>query len=74
MTLGFLKILQHFVVGLIPSNILFSPWTIVEWKKLDFQCCKATYVFRNHLLKSIRALSKLIHNIHNPPRGDFLPD
>ena len=37
-----------------------------KWNKLDLQCHKATYVFRNHLLKSIWPLSKPIHNIHNP--------
>ena len=45
----------------------FFPWTIVEWNKLDFQCRKATYVFRKHLLKSIRPLSKPIYDINNPP-------
>ena len=49
----------------------FFPWTIVEWNKLDFQHCKATYVFRKHLLKSIQPLSK--HNvIHNSPGVQLL--
>ena len=37
-----------------------------KWNKLDLQCHKATYVFRNHLLKSIWPLSEPIYNIHNP--------
>ena len=45
----------------------FFPWTIVKWNKLDFQCHKATYVFRKHLLESIQPLSKLIYDINNPP-------
>ena len=41
---------------------------IIEWNKLNFQCRKATYnVFRKHLLKSIRPLSKPIYDINNPP-------
>ena len=53
----------------------FFPWTIIEWNKLDLQCHKATYVFRNHLLKSIRALSKPIYIIFIIPQGcNFLPD
>ena len=54
LTLAFLKILQYIIVR--HSNILFFPWTIVEWNKLDLQCRKATYVFRNHLVKSIRSV------------------
>ena len=42
------------------------PWTIFEWNKLDWQCHKAIYVFRNYLPKSIWSLSKPICNIHNP--------
>ena len=46
----------------------FFPWTIVKWNKLYFQCHKATYVFRKHLLESIQASSKPIYDINHPPR------
>ena len=50
------------------TKYYFFPWTIVQWKKLDFQCRKATSnVFRNYLLKSVPPLSKPIYNTHNPP-------
>ena len=46
----------------------FFLWTIVEWNKPDLKCHKCTYnyIFRNHLLKSIRPLWNPIFNIHDP--------
>ena len=42
---------------------LFLRWIIVEWNKLDLQCCKSTYtVFKNHLLKSMPPVPNFIYN------------
>ena len=59
-TLDLLKILQHIIVVLIPSNILFSHGLLLNGTNW---ICNVTKLL--NLLKSIQPLSKPIYNIYN---------
>ena len=48
-------------------KFFFSPWSIVEWNKLDLKIRNLSYlVFRNYFIKRIRPLAAPAYSIHNP--------
>ena len=61
------EILKHTLAELMHSSILFSPWTINEWNKLNFNIPTPSFnIFRAILIKIIWSIPNSVFGIFNP--------